>query len=237
MLLQAALNGPLTKDDHPAVPVSAHELARDAAACVAAGAWSVHLHPRDAEGVERADGETVDAVVRQVRAACPAGISVTTGAWIEPDLDRRLELIRGWREPDSATVNVSEHGAFAVMEALLAAGVAIEAGVWTTDDAVRLAESGLADRVTRILVEPVELRAAEAVAFVDAIHRTIDELGLGAPRLQHGDGEATWVLIADALRRGLATRVGLEDTLLGPDGEPAAGNAALVEAARTLRET
>ena len=39
MLLQAALNGPLTKTEHPAVPVSVEELARDAAACVAAGAY------------------------------------------------------------------------------------------------------------------------------------------------------------------------------------------------------
>jgi uncharacterized protein (DUF849 family) len=69
MLLQAALNGPWTKDDHPAVPVSADELARDAAACVAAGAGAVHLHPRDAEGRERLDATVVDSVVERVRAA------------------------------------------------------------------------------------------------------------------------------------------------------------------------
>ena len=32
MLLQATLNGSLTKADHPAVPVSVEELARDAVA-------------------------------------------------------------------------------------------------------------------------------------------------------------------------------------------------------------
>ena len=68
--------------------------------------------------------------------------------------------------------------------------------------------------------------------MVDGIHAALDRLGIGAPRLQHGDGDATWVLIADAARRGLDTRVGLEDTLDGPGGEPAAGNAALVRAAR-----
>jgi uncharacterized protein (DUF849 family) len=35
MLLQAALNGDLTKATHPAVPLSIEELARDVAACVA----------------------------------------------------------------------------------------------------------------------------------------------------------------------------------------------------------
>ena len=234
MLLQAALNGDRTKAAHPAVPVSAEELARDAATCVAAGARAIHLHPRDHEGRERLDAEVVDAVVARVRAACGVPVGVSTGAWIEPDLDRRLELVRAWRAPDYASVNVSESGSTDVMEALLGAGVGVEAGVWSVEDAERLAASGLGGRVVRILVEPVDLGAAEAVEVVDGIHRALDRLGLAAPRLQHGDGEATWVLLADAIRRGLDTRIGLEDTLHGPDGERAAGNEALVLAARAL---
>ncbi len=42
------------------------------------------------------------------------------------------------------------------------------------------------------------------------------------------------VLLTDAVRRGLDTRVGLEDTLLGPDGGQTTGNEALVRAAREL---
>jgi uncharacterized protein (DUF849 family) len=42
------------------------------------------------------------------------------------------------------------------------------------------------------------------------------------------------VLLTDAVRRGLDTRIGLEDTLLGPSGERAANNEALVRAAREL---
>jgi uncharacterized protein (DUF849 family) len=69
---------------------------------------------------------------------------------------------------------------------------------------------------------------------VEAIHDALDAHRLGAPRLQHGDGEATWILIADAIRRGHETRVGLEDTLHEPDGKTTAGNAPLVRAARDL---
>jgi uncharacterized protein (DUF849 family) len=36
------------------------------------------------------------------------------------------------------------------------------------------------------------------------------------------------------VRRGLDTRIGLEDTVDGPDGARAAGNEALVRAARRL---
>jgi hypothetical protein len=82
------------------------------------------------------------------------------------------------------------------MRTLLDAGVGIEAGVWSVEDAERLAASGLGDRVTRVLIEPVDVSAGDALAVVDEIHAALDRLGLTAPRLQHGDGEATWVLCA-----------------------------------------
>lgn len=232
VLLQATLNGGLMKAAHPAVPVSVEELARDAAACVSAGARAIHLHPRDSEGRERLDADVVDTVVVKVRDACAVPVGVSTGAWIEPDLARRLEFVRAWRAPDYASVNLSEPGAIQIMEALIEAGVGIEAGVWTVEDVEQLAASGLGGQVTRILVEPVDVSAVDAVALVDGIHRALDRLGLTAPRLQHGDGEATWVLLTDAIHRGLDTRIGLEDTLYGPNGEQVAGNEALVRAAR-----
>jgi uncharacterized protein (DUF849 family) len=234
MLLQAALNGPSTKADHPAVPLSIDELARDAAACVAAGAGALHLHPRDREGRERLDASVVDAVVAGVRAAVRAAgvpVGVSTGAWIEPDLERRVALVAVWTEPDYASVNLSEPGADRVMRALLDAGVGIEAGVWSVEDAERLAATGLAGRLVRVLIEPVEVGASDAIAVVRAMHDALDRLGIVAPRLQHGDGEATWVLLRDAIHRGLDTRIGLEDTQYEPDGTRTSGNEALVRAA------
>jgi uncharacterized protein (DUF849 family) len=231
MLLQAALNGDRAPTDHPAVPITPDQLAADAAACAAAGARAVHLHPRDEDGIERLDAWLVDAVVEQVRNAAEIPVGVSTGAWIEPDLERRLALIGAWRAPDYASVNLSEDGAERVMAALAEAGVGIEAGVWSVEDAERLAASGA--KVLRVLVEPVDA-GRDALAIVAEIHAALDRLGVEAPRLQHGDGDATWVLIEDAVRRGCDTRVGLEDTLLGPDGKPAQGNAALIRAARAL---
>ena len=63
------------------------------------------------------------------------------------------------------------------MRTLLDAGVGIEAGVWSVEDAERLAASGLGDRVTRILVEPVDVSAGDAVAVVDEIHAALDGSG------------------------------------------------------------
>jgi uncharacterized protein (DUF849 family) len=143
-------------------------------------------------------------------------------------------LIREWTQPDYASVNLSEPGAVDVMQALLAARVGIEAGVWTVGDAEMLAGCGLSGRVTRVMIEPVEVSKLDAVLLVGAIHDILDRAGVTARRLQHGDAEATWILIEDAVQRGIDTRVGFEDTLLLPDGKPAISNADLVRAAYEL---
>ena len=207
MLLQAALNGPFTKDDHPAMPITAAELAADARACVQAGAGAIHMHPRNRYGEETLDPAVIDAAVREVRAACGVPVGVSTGAWIEPDHELKLRYIRAWTEPDYASVNVSEDGWQDVVLALKGNGIGAEAGVWSVEDAKALRESGLESDLTRILIEPVEADPAGAVALVAAI-----KAELRGPFLQHGDGDATWVLIEDAIHHGLDTRVGLEDT-------------------------
>ena len=233
-MLQAAINGDRSAGEHPALPVAPEALAQDAAACVAAGAGAIHLHPRDRRGHETLDPEVVDAVVRHVKAACGVPVGVTTGAWIEPDIDRRVAMVAGWSEPDYSSVNLSEDGAERVMGALLDAGVGIEAGVATVEDAERLAASGLGGRVLRVLVEPVDADPDGAASLVATIHAALDRHEIHAPRLQHGDNAATWVLIADAVRRGLDTRVGLEDVLTLPGGSRADGNPALIAAARAM---
>lgn len=234
MLLQAALNGVLTKVAHPAVPVSAEELALDAAACVRAGAGAIHFHPRDSEGRERLDAELVNGLVATVRSACGVPVGVTTGAWIEADLERRLRIVSDWRTPDYASVNLSEPGAIHVMETLIGSGIGIEAGVWSVEDAQRLAASEMGGLVTRILVEPVTGSAQEVFELIQDIHMALDSLGLAAPRLQHGFGQSTWPLLTDAIHRGIDTRIGLEDTQFMPNGQRTAGNEQLVRAAREL---
>jgi uncharacterized protein (DUF849 family) len=230
MLLQATLNGPYTKDSHPAIPVSPRELADDARTCVAEGARAIHVHPRDMYGAERLDPAVIDHVVSIVKDACGMPVGVSTAAWVEPDLDRRIEMIRRWHAPDYAAVDLAEPGATRIMEACLEAGVGIEAGLCSVEDVETLAASGLGPLVLRIMIEPVHVPAPEAVPLVEAIHAALDRYDLRAPRLQHGDGAAAWILLADALRRGIDTRIGLEDTLRDPDGTLTESNASLVRA-------
>ncbi|HYZ55847.1 MAG TPA: 3-keto-5-aminohexanoate cleavage protein [Streptosporangiaceae bacterium] len=236
MMLQAAVNGDRSKADHPAVPVTEDELIRDVQQCLAAGAQEFHIHVRDIHGNPTLEPGYVDRAASAVRATGAQAAGVTTVADIEPNLQRRLTLISKWTQPAYSSVNLCEDGAVQVMQALLSAGIGIEAGVWTTEDAETLVTCGLADRLTRILVEPGEAQVgkADAVPLASAIHEILDRAEVEVPRLQHGDGEVTWILIEDAVRRGLDTRVGLEDTLYLPDGSRARSNADLVAAARDL---
>jgi uncharacterized protein (DUF849 family) len=236
MMLQAAVNGDRSKADHPAVPVTEDEVIRDVRQCLAAGAREFHIHVRDAAGHPTLEPGQVDRAASAARTAGAQAAGVTTEAAIEPNFQRRLAQISKWTQPAYSSVNLCEEGAVEVMRTLLAAGIGIEAGLWSPQDAEALVTCGLADRVTRVLVEPGEAQAGpdDAIPLVDAIHEILDRADVRAPRLQHGDGELTWILIEDAVRRGLDTRVGLEDTLYLPDGSQARNNAELVTAARNL---
>ncbi len=72
-------------------------------------------------------------MVRALRAATPGlAVGVTTGAWAQPDPERRRDQIMAWQErPDFASVNWHEEGAEGVARALLEQDVGVEAGLWS----------------------------------------------------------------------------------------------------------
>ena len=234
-MIQATLNGPYGKDRHPRLPVTVEELTADVADCLSAGARHFHIHVRDKSRAETLDPAVVNTAVSAMRGGRDVAIGLTTGEWIEPHLDRRVDMISRWRGVDYATANVSEDGFERVIAALRSAGVGVDAGIFSVADVERLAGSGLLRQVVRVSVEPF-VTPDDALEVVAAIHGALDDVGSDAPRLQHGDGDATWILVADAFRRGLDTRVGFEDSTRLPDGTPADSNAHLVAAARDFRE-
>jgi uncharacterized protein (DUF849 family) len=229
--LQACLNGARPPGAHPALPLDARALSRDARAAADAGASSVHLHPRDATGAETLDAATVDGTATAVRDASGLPVGVSTGEWIVPDVTSRVLAIERWSAADFASVNLAEDGAAAVMAALLDRGIGVEAGLATVEDVDRLLATGLSDRVLRVLVEVEDLDPSAAVARAAAIDDALERAAVTAPRLHHGIEAATWPVLGQAVAAGHDIRVGLEDTLVLPGGRPARDNAALVGAA------
>jgi uncharacterized protein (DUF849 family) len=123
-----------------------------------------------------------------------------------------------------------------VVRSLGVAGIAAEAGVWSVTDVqvlARAVEGGaLAALPLRILIEVMGVPASSAPQVAEDILRALDDSPLGGlPRLLHGEGDGCWPLVAQAAREGLLTRIGLEDTTAGPDGQPVSGNAELVRLA------
>ena len=234
--LKACLNGGRSREEHPAVPRTADELAAEAAAAVQAGARIVHLHPYDAAGAETLAAAPCAAALRAVRAACPGvPISLSTSEDIEPDPQRRLELIGGWTElPELVTANQGEPGVVELCDHLLARSVGIEAGLLALADARAFVASGLARRCVRVLLEPLDAEPDKAVAHAAAMEQVLAEAGVELEQVHHGDGRATWQVMARAVSRGHGLRAGLEDTTLLPDGRRAAGNAELVRAAAAM---
>jgi uncharacterized protein (DUF849 family) len=228
MAVEACLNGGRTRTEHPAVPLTPAELAADAQAVRDAGAFAVHVHPRDSGGAETIDEGPCDAAVAAIRAQAPRlPVGLSTAEAINRDPFARAAAVRRWRRPpDFISVNVSELGWAGLMRAAFHAGIGVEAGLATPADAEELARSPFAHQVVRALVE-VDGGASEARAVAQLIPD-------GLPQLWHGYGERTWEVIAAGAAAGTDVRVGLEDVLVLPEGRVAANNADLVAAAVEL---
>jgi uncharacterized protein (DUF849 family) len=237
--IQACLNGARTREFHPRLPLTPEALAADAAACAAAGAVAVHLHPRDAAGEETLDPAAVGAAVAAVRLAAPGlRISVSTGDWIEQDDARQIDCIRRWgalplaARPDEASVNLAERTAPEVIAALAAGEIGVEAGLASVADADRLLALGHLPHCCRVLVEVDDIDPVTAETMAAGILAVI---GAGGPEHQlHGTGRTAWPMARRAALLGLMLRLGLEDVAEMPDGSPAPDNAALVAAGMRL---
>lgn len=211
------------------VPVSPGAMADAAAEAVAAGATDVHVHPKSPCGEDTLSPRVLAATLDAIRARVTVPVGVTTGAWAEPDPAARLARVRSWTVlPDHASVNWHEPGAEEVAAALLDLGVGVEAGIRSgTDAAARFAASPLAPQVLRVLAEVAAPYPETAEAAARAL---LTDLGAAhdRPVLLHGADGGAWPVLRLAGRLGLATRIGLEDTLLLPDGQRARSNAQLV---------
>ncbi|MFE6227401.1 3-keto-5-aminohexanoate cleavage protein [Streptomyces sp. NPDC057854] len=230
--LLAALNGARGPAEAAGVPRDPAAVAEAAAEAVAAGAREVRIRPRTPCGGGSLSPRVVGPALTAVRERVRVPVSVPVDAWAEPDPERRVARIRSWEVlPDLAWVAWDEPGAEETAAALLARGVAVEAGLrHGTSAATRFARSPLAGRVRRIAAEAADDPDGRAG---DGVRAPLDGLGgPGGPSvLVYGTGAAAWPALRLARRLGVAGRIGLEDTLLLPDGTRAVSTAEQVRAA------
>jgi uncharacterized protein (DUF849 family) len=239
MMLQACLNGNRTQTFHPRVPCTADELARDARDVINAGADQLHLHPRNADGVETLEASHVALALAAIRQAVPAvPIGLSTHWAIPPGGVARQQQIGRWTIlPEYVSVNLAEDDAPQVIALALQKGIGVEAGLSSVEGAHRFVALETAHRCLRVLIEIGEQDHREGRTVANAIIDALGAAGIALPQLLHGYEKTKWPLFRYAIEMGLDTRIGFEDGGCLPTGDTAMDNAQLIRAARTIMRT
>jgi len=251
LIVNAALTGMTpTRDRVPHVPLSAVEIADDAARCFAAGATIVHLHARDAQQRPQWRRAAYGALIAEIRERCP-GIVVcaTTSGRDDPDLDHRTDvlLLEGDERPDMASLTLgsvnfpggpsttSISGVEELARRIQAAGVRPELELFDLGMAhlaQRLIAHGLLEHplYANLLLGFPNAAPADARSLV----ALTDALPAGTTWAAAGFGAYQVATTALAVAMGGHVRTGLEDNpFLDHRTREPATNVALVERAVT----
>ena len=232
--MQIAING--NRNDS-IVPKTMESIVESAISSIKKGAESIHFHPRDENGKETLKGIYVNNQIEKLRTQLkniPIGIS--TGEWIEPNLNKRLEQIDSWQNlPDFVSINYDETGFEKVTKLISEKGIKIEIGLISLESAQNFTKSNLQGDFLRILIEPQEQLLELAIETVSKIENHINNCNIKLPFLLHGLNKTCWDLLTLAIKKNYQTRIGFEDTLTLPDEEKAKSNMELIEQALQIK--
>jgi Uncharacterized conserved protein len=231
-----------SKADHPRLPMTAAETARDAAEALEGGAAMIHLHVRDRNGAHTLDIDLYREAIAAVRAAVGDRlvVQITTEAVGRFTWREQIAVIDAVR-PESVSIALREilpetggderavAGLFARMERV---GTLPQIIIYEAGELRRLA-----DLFTRGIL-PAErigiLAVAGRYSESGARESELDTyLGAGLalhPWMMCAFGPQEAAFMARACRHGGHARVGFENNLWLPDGSLAGSNAALVAA-------
>ncbi len=238
MLIKIALNGARPKTQNNFIPQSLFEIEREVKLLYENGNNTFHIHCYDENGNESLKPKDVDALVTLVKSISPGiQIGISSGDWIEPDLEKRMKYISDWKfVPDFISVNMIEDDAIKISKLLIAKGVKIEAGLNEKKAAELFVESDLIDDCFRVLIEPEPEVFSLALETINEIEQILNAAGLKIPRLLHGFNSVAWDVLREAKRRGYNSRIGMEDTIYLENGEMVNSNLDLIKYANNILE-
>ncbi|HLX98435.1 MAG TPA: 3-keto-5-aminohexanoate cleavage protein [Roseiarcus sp.] len=249
VLAVAPNGGRKTKADHPALPLTADELARDAAECLERGASMIHLHVRDAEGRHCLDPEAYRAAIARICEAVGDRlvIQITSEALgLYSPAEQRAAVLK--TNPEAVSLALREFAPEGAGEKAFGAFLG-ELRQMRIHPQIILYTPGEAERLGGMMKQgliPFDRLSVLYVLGRFALTRTAiprDLLPFLAPDMPRfspwsvcafGRREAACVTAAALL--GGHARVGFENNVALPDGERAASNAELVGAAASALE-
>lgn len=255
VIISCALTGAVTTKQHcPAIPYTPEEIADEARRAYDAGASIVHIHARTDQGAPSWDPDVFARIKQEVEARCPVLINFSTGG-AGPMQDRVAHLALA---PAIAALNMGSMN-YAKWSARRRDFAFKLVFTNSFDDIVGFARAMAAANVKpemecfdtghvhsyTVLEELGLLRPPYHFSFImgvlGGIPATARHLAFQASNLPAGArwkvigiSREQWKLCMAALSLGGDIRVGLEDNFYLPDGEMAASNGALVEAAAAL---
>lgn len=238
MLIKVALNGARPKSENKFIPQTLEEIKNEVTQLYGMGLKVFHIHCYDENGNESLHPKDVDNLVVAIKGiGGDIQVGISSGDWIEPDLQKRIAYIKQWSHaPDFISVNMIEDAALEVCEVLLAKGVLIEAGLNEKKAAEIFAESDLREGCCRVLIEPEEEELSAALKTVREIEDVLDSHNIGIKRLLHGFNSVAWNILREAEKRGYDRRIGMEDTIYLPDGKMVESNVEILQEAIKMIE-
>lgn len=245
LVLMVAPNGARRgKVDHPNLPMTPEEIAREAARCNEAGATVLHLHVRTPDGRHSIDPALYEEAILAVRGAVGERmvVQVTTEAVGLYTPEEQMQAMRALR-PEAVSLGLRElipderepGEAAAFLEWLRRERIAPQYILYTPSDVVTfqaLRRRGVIPQARPFVLfvlgryaEPAQVRPRDLLAFLQAF-----EVDLPWALCAFGAIESACVLAAAGL--GGHARVGFENNLWRADGSLAESNAELVAQAR-----
>ena len=242
--------GRKVKADHPAVPLTAAELATVAARCRDAGASMIHAHVRKPDGQHLLDADAYRDAIAAIRGAVGQDlvIQITSEALGQYSPAQQRAVVRDVR-PEAVSLalrelvpDASEEAAFAdLLGWMKAENVAPQIILYDVAEAVRLAEFRKRGLVPFEHLPVLYVLGRYTSGQTSAPSDLLPFLDSTAPTFEHwslcafGAQEIACVTVGALL--GGHIRVGFENNEWLPDGSRAAGNEDLVAAARGALDT
>jgi len=253
LLIAAAPNGAYkTRADHPAIPLTAAQLAETAAAVLDAGARMLHLHVRDRAGRHTLDAAAYRAAIDAIRARVGGELflqctSEAAGVYDAAAQRRAVDALIG---ADGAGVAGVDGISLAVRELagndadaraaaplfgrLHARGILAQYIVYSAADIAEyhaLRARGIipAGRHSVLLVAGKREPDAIEASALDKLRRMARALPAETPWMACAFGAHEFACLTAAARLGGHARIGFENSLLLRDGRRAEDNRQLIE--------
>lgn len=241
VIVTAALNGAeLSREQCPALPLSAEEIAEEARRAREAGAAIVHVHGRREDGTPTQDRETYRRILEAIRERTDVLVQFSTGGAVGMSAEERIEALD--LKPDVATLTLGtvNFGSDVFMNPLPMVMNFLERfnrlGIPAEFEIFDAGMLGTA----RYLLKKDLIKVPYYFDFVlgvpggmEASIRNLlflrDSLPSDRPWSVAGIGRAQLELGTASILAGGHVRVGLEDNIYYRKGELASSNAVLVE--------